>query len=73
MNHIFNKMNKSQEYCDNFWIKVNNPGTINDCWEWLASKYEYNYGKYRKRLAHRISYEYFYGPISHGMLVCHSC
>lgn len=47
------------------------------CWEWVAGKDTHGYGQMkingRKRLAHRVSYELYRGPIPDGILVCHDC
>lgn len=47
------------------------------CWEWTKKKFKNGYGcfTYRGRylLAHRVSYEAYYGEEPLGMLVMHSC
>ena len=52
------------------------------CWEWLGFKRSTNKyggfnvninGKEKMKLAHRLSYELFIGPIPEGLCVCHSC
>ena len=47
------------------------------CWEWTASVSEKGYGYFRvgKKTfsAHRWIYEFLYGPIPYGKLVCHTC
>lgn len=63
---------------DRFWTKVDkaNPS---GCWIWMAHKNNKGYGQFRpggtapKVLAHRLSYEAFYGPIKKGQLILHSC
>ena len=49
----------------------------NGCWNWIAAKDRHGYGVFRVRgwlgLAHRLSYEYFIGPIPEGLFVCHVC
>lgn len=60
-----------------FWSKVNK---TDGCWEWTGNK-GYGYGHFwigtkatgRDHLAHRVSYEWAYGPIPAGMDVCHKC
>jgi hypothetical protein len=56
-----------------------NPST--GCWEWTGSKQHKGYGimyfeskgrRWQKR-AHRVAYEYYYGPITDGLHVCHTC
>lgn len=48
-----------------------------DCLLWTGSKSRDGYGVLtigrRQHRAHRVSYEYFNGPIPNGMLVCHRC
>lgn len=51
-----------------------------DCWEWQASLSGRGYGQIgsggrggRPLPAHRVSWEFFRGPIPDGMLVCHTC
>jgi hypothetical protein len=47
-----------------------------DCWEWRGARTQ-NYGVMQadknSRLAHRVSYTLFVGPIPKGMSVCHKC
>lgn len=48
---------------------------MNDCWEWMGALTYQGYGVYGKpkRLAHRLSWEHYNGPIPDGMFVCHKC
>jgi len=61
-----------------FWSKVR-AGSEQSCWEWTANKNNKGYGLFRpggsapKRLAHRLSYEDAFGPITAGALVLHEC
>lgn len=48
------------------------------CWVWMAAtasqgKYGYVRHNGRNRLAHRVFYEHYKGPIPDGMCVCHTC
>lgn len=47
------------------------------CWDWTARVNENGYGviaaSYRKRYAHRASWELTYGPIPDGLCVLHRC
>jgi len=44
------------------------------CWEWKGNFNRGGYGKIgTKKLAHRVAYEYAYGPITIGKQVCHKC
>ena len=49
----------------------------NGCWQWIASKDKWGYGKFhldkKQRSAHRISYEHFVGPIPDGLEIDHLC
>lgn len=52
-----------------------NPET--GCWEWTAYRLPSGYGKMvigqKNRLAHRVSYELYCGPIPENLQVCHHC
>lgn len=65
---------------DRFWSKVY--FCDNECWEWTASLHKDGYGNFHKKLssgrfvyvlAHRYSYELWFGEIPEGMYVCHTC
>lgn len=43
------------------------------CWEWIGAKQSRGYGNYRSKLAHRIAYEKYVGPIPKGMTIDHAC
>jgi len=47
------------------------------CWLWISTKDRYGYGKFklegRSRIASRIAYEFFIGPIPTDLCVCHRC
>ena len=47
----------------------------NGCWLWQGSKDADGYGRafHAKRLAHRVSYEEFIGPIPEGLSALHRC
>jgi hypothetical protein len=57
-----------------FW---NNIQKTKWCWEWIATKCNYGYGRMRVKgkykRAHRISYEMLVGPIPEGLDVLHQC
>jgi hypothetical protein len=48
-----------------------------ECWVWQGNLNSNGYGRYPVNnqlvLAHRVSYQYFFGEIPKGMNVCHSC
>jgi hypothetical protein len=64
-----------------FWSKVwrceHDPECSECCWLWTGGTLRRGYGCVRvegkTRQAHRVSYEYFNGPIPEGMVVCHQC
>lgn len=66
---------------DSFWKRVDqdpsNP--IDGCWNWTGSKLPSGYGRLSHRrlkqskLAHRLSYEFAYGPIPGGLHLDHLC
>lgn len=45
----------------------------NGCWVWRGATDAHGYGRFRQRLAHRVSYERSKGPIPTGLFVCHAC
>ncbi|SEB29036.1 HNH endonuclease signature motif containing protein [Arthrobacter woluwensis] len=57
-----------------FWSKVDKSES---CWVWNAFRNEHGYGQFRfnggMKLAHRVAYELFYGPISSGLAIDHVC
>ena len=59
---------------ERFLAKVDGWG---DCWEWTASRFQNGYGKFwlggKVRLAHRVAYEHYVGPIPEGMELDHLC
>ena len=64
---------------ERFWSKVDK---TDYCWNWNADTIHNGYGRIRvagkKKLAHRVSYELAFGPISkgegyHGTCVLHKC
>jgi hypothetical protein len=57
-----------------FWAKVQKTDT---CWNWTGAVETWGYGQLnvsgRTARTHRLSWEWAYGPIPTGMLVCHHC
>lgn len=58
-----------------FWTKVHKS---DGCWEWLGNISTRGYGFFcprhgQKVYAHRYSYELAHGPLTAGMLACHTC
>lgn len=72
-----------QEGGIHFWRKFKTKIQINQsngCWEWCGGKNSRGYGsislfglKKGKQLAHRVSYQLYFGPISEGLYICHHC
>jgi len=60
----------------NFAMNIDKQGH-EECWEWLATKNSNGYGQFgvegRKILAHRASWELFFGEIPKGKLILHKC
>lgn len=55
---------------EGFWRNVDRHGA---CWIWRGSCNSKGYGQYRGLGAHRISYEFYFGPIPDGLFICHHC
>lgn len=61
-----------------FWERVRK---TERCWVWIASRAGRGYGfisvmqgrRQKWHYAHRLSYEWAYGPIPEGLFVCHHC
>lgn len=51
--------------------------TETGCWIWIAATHPQGYGQLKyhgqMRLAHRISYQIYNGPIKDKLCVCHKC
>lgn len=44
-----------------------------DCWLWTGAVQNRGYGNFRSKLAHRVSYEKYVGPIPKGLTLDHLC
>lgn len=59
---------------ERFWAKVQR---TDGCWEWQGGCNSAGYGvtsiKRRQKMCHRLAYEWTFGPIPHGMSICHHC
>lgn len=64
----------SDEVMARFWPKVVPTGF---CWNWIAGSTHDGYGRIeiagKKKLAHRLAYEYLVGPIPEGLVIDHLC
>jgi hypothetical protein len=51
--------------------------TETGCWEWTGNRYRNGYAglfwQGKTRLAHRLTYEHFVGPIDEGLVIDHLC
>jgi hypothetical protein len=58
----------------NFW---NNISVINNCWVWLGKRSSNGYGLFymngSDKRAHRLAYQFRFGEIPEGKLICHKC
>lgn len=43
------------------------------CWTWTWVRDRKGYGRWRNKLAHRVSWEVRNGPIPDGLYICHTC
>lgn len=65
---------------ERLWSKVAT-GWESECWEWQGAKSSsQGHGQLgpsgasrRHHQAHRVAWEFFYGPVPDGMYVCHRC
>ena len=61
---------------ERFWSHIERRGP-RECWIWFGSTVNHGHGRFRLGnrllLAHRYSYELAHGPISDGVVICHSC
>jgi len=59
---------------EKFWNHIIKVGT---CWLWIGATYPNGYGRVRYKgkmcQTHRLAYEFEYGLIPDGMLICHQC
>jgi len=56
---------------EEFWKLVRQPSPA--CWLWMGGTNKMGYGFYGRRKAHRMAWEFTYGPIPKGVCVCHKC
>lgn len=60
-----------------FLAKIEMPEEPDGCWVWIACKNKKGYGQFglngKARLAHRVAYEHYVGPIPDGMEPDHTC
>lgn len=59
-----------------YYMPGNHPQT--DCWLWAGPLKSDGYGAIfystgKHKLAHRVAYELFHGPIPEGLSICHHC
>ena len=60
-----------------FWPKIDNQSPFLGCWTWTSCTNPAGYGVFRyhgaARLAHRVAWVFFRGPIQNGLCVLHQC
>ena len=60
-----------------FWASVDISGRPDSCWLWRGARSKSGYGNfrinYKQHKAHRLAYEFTYGPICDGLFACHHC
>ena len=72
---------KTREHEERFWSKVRKGSEFDSCWEWITALHSAGYGVIgttlagdsKKYYAHRVSWEWYNGPIPTGLFVCHKC
>jgi len=79
----YNQLNFPDNVLSNFWKKVNIPKDyVKDCWLWTAALNIDGYGvfsindgtpKRQHYRSHRFVYQSYFGKITNGLLVCHTC
>lgn len=60
------------------WTEVVRRPELGPCWEWNGGKYESGYGQVstpdgRSKVAHRMAYLAWVGPLEDGQYACHRC
>jgi hypothetical protein len=55
------------------YVKAHTTMSDSGCWEWNGALTEQGYGRCFGRLAHRLSYEAWTGPIGGGLDIDHLC
>jgi hypothetical protein len=67
---------RSRSVFERFWSKVLLPQPGSTCLEWAKPK-QVGYGYFlldgKERPAHRVAYEWTYGPIPDGLVIDHLC
>lgn len=71
------RRNRPRPIAERFWEKVL-PANVDACWIWQSTLTEDGYGRFylrpgRKVMAHRHSWESFFGPIPDGLFLDHLC
>lgn len=71
------RVNRHRPFAERFWEKVDRCGP-DECWVWHGSTDRRGYGRVRGPNreplgAHRVSYEWAYGPLPTDVVVCHRC
>jgi len=68
---------KDKAVFDSFWRNVDIKDNVNECWPWIASTNQKEYGHIRVGTkmvqSHRLAYESTKGPIPEGLQVQHLC
>lgn len=57
---------------EQFFNKVM-PVPFSGCWIWMGHMARNGYGLLNSKRAHRVSYEFYCGPIEDGLFILHSC
>jgi len=62
---------------ERFFSYISKDNHPHNCWIWIGCKNKQGYGRlrinYKDKMAHRLSWIYYYGDIPENLCVCHKC
>ncbi|HEC62415.1 MAG TPA: hypothetical protein ENI27_09240 [bacterium] len=67
----------TEEETIRFFRHVHIPSSLRACWSWQGARSNNGYGNFKLRgrvyKSHRIVYQWYYGLLSKGLFICHTC